>query len=90
MSTDANESGISEQIREVIARESRIDIEKLKPEATLEDLEIESIDMVEILMGIEEKFDIYVPMNDQVMNNKCIDDVIREVTRLVNEKQGAT
>ncbi|MGB5215218.1 MAG: phosphopantetheine-binding protein [Anderseniella sp.] len=90
MSTDAKESDISEQIREVIARESRIDIDKLKPEARLEDLEIESIDMVEILMGIEEKFDIYVPMNNQVMNNKCVDDVIREVMRLVKEKQGAT
>ena len=90
MSIDAKESDISEQIREVIARESRIDIDKLKPEARLEDLEIESIDMVEILMGIEEKFDIYVPMNNQVMNNKCVDDVIREVMRLVKEKQGAT
>lgn len=90
MSTDAKELDISEQIREVIARESRIDIDKLKPEARLEDLEIESIDMVEILMGIEEKFDIYVPMNNQVMNNKCVDDVIREVMRLVKEKQGAT
>lgn len=90
MSTDANELEIAEQVREVIASESRIDIEKLTPEATLEDLEIESIDMVEILMGIEEKFDIYVPMNDELMNNKCVGDVIREVTRLVNEKQGAT
>lgn len=90
MSTDAKELDIAEQVREVIANESRIDIEKLTPEATLEDLEIESIDMVEILMGIEEKFDIYVPMNDEIMNNKCVGDVIREVTRLVNEKQGAT
>lgn len=89
MSTEMTESDISQQVREVIANESRIDIEKLTPEATLEDLEIESIDMVEILMGIEEKFDIYVPMNDQMANNKCIADVIREVTRLVNEKQGA-
>jgi len=90
MSTDAKEIDIAEQVREVIASESRIDIEKLTPEATLEDLEIESIDMVEILMGIEEKFDIYVPMNEEIMNNKCVGDVIREVTRLVNEKQGAT
>ncbi|MGI9354194.1 MAG: acyl carrier protein [Rhizobiaceae bacterium] len=90
MSTDATDPDIAQQIREVIAEESRIDIEKLKPEATLEDLEIESIDMVEILMGIEEKFDIYVPMNNEVMDNKCVDDVIREVTRLVKEKQGAT
>ena len=90
MSTDVKELEIAQQVREVIASESRIDIEKLTPEATLEDLEIESIDMVEILMGIEEKFDIYVPMNDEIMNNKCVGDVIREVTRLVNEKQGAT
>ena len=90
MSTDTKDLEIAQQIREVIASESRIDIEKLTPEATLEDLEIESIDMVEILMGIEEKFDIYVPMNDELMNNKCVGDVMREVTRLVNEKQGAT
>ena len=90
MPTDAKELDIAAQVREVIASESRIDIEKLTPEATLEDLEIESIDMVEILMGIEEKFDIYVPMNDEIMNNECVGDVIREVTRLVNEKQGAT
>ncbi len=90
MTTEASDADIAQQVREVIARESRIDIEKLVPEATLEDLEIESIDMVEILMGIEETFDIYVPMDNEVMNNKCVDDVIRHVTRLVREKQGAT
>jgi acyl carrier protein len=80
--TDDN-SAIAGKIREVIAREGMVDEAKLTREASLEDLEIESIDMVMILQGLEEEFGIYVTMDEEIMGLKNVGDVIDTITRLV-------
>ena len=80
--TDDN-SAIAGKIREVIAREGMVDEAKLTREASLEDLEIESIDMVMILQGLEEEFGIYVTMDEEIMVLKNVGDVIDTITRLV-------
>ena len=67
-----------------------VDKGKLTREATLEDLEIESIDMVMILQGLEEEFDVYVPMNEEIMELKNVGDVIDTVTRLIEAKTAGT
>jgi acyl carrier protein len=80
---EKDSSEISGKIREIIAREGMVDEAKLTREATLEDLEIESIDMVMILQGLEEEFGIYVSMDEEIMELKNVGDVIDTVTRLV-------
>jgi acyl carrier protein len=45
----------------IIAEEARIDPEKLKPEATLASLGIESLDVVSVLFAIEDKFGVDIP-----------------------------
>ena len=52
-----------DEIIEIIAKQSPVDREKVVPEAVMEDLEIESLDLVEIIFAIEEKFDITIPYN---------------------------
>lgn len=87
MTTKENDkSAIAAKIVEVIAREGMVDEAKLVREASLEDLEIESIDMVMILQGLEEEFGIYVTMDEEIMGLKNVGDVIDTVTRLVEAK----
>ncbi len=76
-------SAIAGKILEIIAREGMVDQAKLTREASLEDLEIESIDMVMILQGLEEEFGIYVTMDEEIMGLKNVGDVIDTITRLV-------
>jgi acyl carrier protein len=50
------------KIKEIIANKIQIDEDKITPETSLmKDLEADSLDAVEIIMGIEEEFDIEIP-----------------------------
>lgn len=78
---------IREKIFDIIAKEARIDRGTLTLETKLEDLKIESLDMVQILFGIEDAFDVYVPQDDQSFKLATLNDVVDGVKRLVAAKQ---
>ena len=81
---------IREKIFDIIAKEARIDRGTLTLETKLEDLKIESLDMVQILFGIEDAFDVYVPQDDQSFKLSTLGDVVDGVKRLVAAKQQQT
>lgn len=90
-SSTVKKNEIAGKILNIISKEGMVDREKLTREATLEDLEIESIDMVMILQGLEEEFEVYVPMDQEIMELKNVGDVIDTVTRLIEAKaEGAS
>jgi acyl carrier protein len=84
------EEEIREKIFDIIAKEARIDRGTLTLETKLEDLKIESLDMVQILFGIEDTFDVYVPQDDQSFKLSTMKDVVDGVKRLVAAKQQQT
>jgi acyl carrier protein len=51
----------AERLRELLQRDFQLAPERLTPEARLEDLEIDSLRMIEILFSVEEAFAISVP-----------------------------
>jgi len=56
---------ITARLREIVM--DRLDVEEnqIKPEASfVEDLGADSLDIVELIMGIEEEFDIEIPDED--------------------------
>ena len=81
---------IREKIFDIIAKEARIDRGTLTLDTKLEDLKIESLDMVQILFGIEDAFDVYVPQDDQSFKLSTLKDVVDGVKRLVAAKQQQT
>lgn len=57
-----------EKIREVLASQFGIDESAIKPETSIvDDLGADSLDLVELIMAIEEAFDIEIP--DDVAEN---------------------
>ena len=50
-----------QQIFEIIAKQAKIDVATIKPESTLKDLGIASLDAIELIFDIEEHFDINFP-----------------------------
>ena len=65
-----------EQIVEMIARQLRVDSGEITPETSImEDLGADSLDIVELLMAIEDDFDIKVPDED-VPNLKTVGNIV--------------
>jgi acyl carrier protein len=54
---------VAEKVIGIIAEQAVLDVEDVKPEATLDDLGIDSLGLVESIFAIEEAFDIQVPFN---------------------------
>jgi acyl carrier protein len=54
---------VSKQLIEIIAKEGVIEKSRITPDATLESLGLDSMAMVMIFMVVEEKFNVYVPID---------------------------
>ena len=61
---------------EVICKEGMVDKDKITPEATIESLDLKSIDIVMILTAVEEKFDVYIPMDGSFQEAKTVQDLV--------------
>ena len=70
-----------QRVARVIADCTATAIERIVPTANLmADLDLDSLDMVESIMGLEDEFNISIPDDVKVVT---VADVIREVTTLV-------
>lgn len=54
---------VKDRVIAIIAEQAVLDVADVKPEATLQDLGIDSLGLVEAIFAIEEGFDISVPFN---------------------------
>lgn len=54
---------VRDKVIAIIAEQALLDVADVTPEATLEDLGIDSLGLVESIFAIEEAFDIAVPFN---------------------------
>lgn len=84
-------AGVESDVFDIIADQTTVDRSQLRRDAKLEDLQIESLDVVEIIFAIEEKFDIHVPYNanEQELQFQTAGDVVDAVTKLVAEEGAA-
>jgi acyl carrier protein len=64
---------VYEKICEIIAEKMDIDASDILMESTFESLKIDSLDMVEIVMDIEEEFDISI---EEAENLKTVADLV--------------
>ena len=84
-----NDEEIQSKIFDIFAKEARLDRDSLSLDQNLEDLNIESLDMVQILFGIEDTFDVYVPQDDDSFKLETMRDVVDGVKQLIAEKAGS-
>jgi acyl carrier protein len=55
--------GIADGVKRVIAKELKLPVEQLGDDTKLADLGAESIDIIEIVFALEEKYDIDISVN---------------------------
>ncbi len=74
-------SEVEQTLAEIVAREAMVDVSKVTPETRLEELNLQSADFVMILMDIEEKFGLYLSVDNDMASVKTVGDFTRLVTR---------
>lgn len=57
-------SQILEQVKIIVATQRQIKVELIKDDSTFKELEVDSLDAVEIAMKLEEKFEIEISDKD--------------------------
>ena len=79
---------VESAIFKIIAEKAAVERKKIVSDASLKELEIESLDVVEIIFAIEENFDIHVPFNanDQDLEFETVGDVVKAVENLIQER----
>ena len=73
---------VFDQIKEIIVKELKVDPEKVTPEASLKnDLGADSLDAVEIIMDIEDEFDVQIA-DDQADSIPPVGDLVKYIETL--------
>ncbi len=65
-----------EKVKEIIMEQLSIsDPDVVTPETTLEDLGADSLDMVEVIMALEDEFDVQI-RDEDLESLKCVADLV--------------
>jgi acyl carrier protein len=81
-----------DEILDIVAQKAMIERRRLTADAKLGDLNVSSLDMVEIMFALEEKFGIELPFNANIAPGEfeTVGDVIVFVEKQMAEKRSAT
>jgi len=83
-------SSVQETIFSIISKEAGIDLGKITLESTLKDLDIQSLDAVQIIFEIEDQFKITLPDRDPKFDTESVKGLVEAVDRLLAEKAAGT
>ena len=84
-------SDVASGVVDIITKKKRVDKPTVELTDRLDDLGLESLDAVEMIFDLEEKFDVDIPYNANTNNPKTefetVGDVVAAIERLVAEKK---
>jgi acyl carrier protein len=76
-----DDPGQLERIIDIIAEEGKVERGKITPDATLETLGLESMDVVMILMGVEDKLGTYIPMDAELASARNLAEFVGSIAK---------
>ena len=82
---DVADKSLLEKIIDVIVEEGMVERDKVVPTATIETLGLDSIEVVMILNGVEEKFEVYIPMDGEITEARNLAELVGILAKQVLE-----
>lgn len=85
------DAALTNEILDIIAAKAMVDRDKLALDAKLTDLNISSLDVVEIVFALEDKFKVELPFNANANNQEfeTLGQVVALVEKQIAQKQSA-
>ncbi len=77
---------VADTIFAIIAKEANIDRARISLDSTLKDLEIQSLDAVQILFEIEDHFKVTLPDRDPNFDTDSVKGLVETVQKLLADK----
>ena len=75
-----------EKLRDIIVEVLNVDENEVTMESTfIDDLGADSLDVIQIIMGIEEEFDIEIP-NEEAEKIVTVGDAVEQIKKAVSEQ----
>jgi len=81
------EMTVGEIIIAIIAKEMRVDASRVSTSSTMEELQVESLDAIQIIFEIEDRFQISVPYDKSIHSLNSVGDIVAMVDRLLRERK---
>jgi acyl carrier protein len=75
---------ITDEVIKIIAKHSSAQ-GKITVDSTLQELNMDSLDAMNVVFGVEEKFEVSVP-DELVRNLKTVGQIVQEIQRLEQQK----
>ena len=70
---------VLEKVTEILCDQLDVDAEKVTMEASItDDLGADSLDVVDLVMSLEEEFDVEIP-DEEVQNIKTVGDIVKYI-----------
>lgn len=70
------------KVKSLMVEQLDVDEEEVKPKTTFEDLDADSLDVVELVMALEEEFDLEIS-DEAVENIKTVADIIDYIEKSI-------
>ena len=80
---------IAEGVIDVLKNVSRRPIEPALSSDLVADLGFDSLQVIEVVAALEDRFDIAIPVNADAPSTRTVADVVDQVVRLVQERSSA-
>lgn len=81
-------ASVFERVKSIIVEQLNVDEEEVTPEASfVEDLGADSLDVVELVMALEEEFELEIPDED-AEKIQTVGEAVRYIERHLEMKQG--
>lgn len=82
---------IADDVLQIIAEKGQVDRERLAPDASLADLAIASLDVLEIVFALEDRFSVQIPFNANSAGQEfaTVGDIVRAVETVVGQSRAA-
>lgn len=81
---------VANDVMEIVAARMRTANHKLRPADPLDSLGLESLDVLEIILDLEQRFDIEIPYNANTkLEFDTVGELVQAIERLIAEKAGS-
>ena len=74
---------VFEKIKDLICEQLEVDEDKIKMKTTFEDIDADSLDVVELVMALEEEFNLEIA-DEEVEKIKTVGDIVNYIEKQIS------